>query len=136
MEPTEQQKPRRLYSRRYITFVGVVMLILVLLSFTGPKQPAQAPVKSPALTVSIAPTKAVSISYKGQEGKDALTLLKAQTTVEQDKTGLVTVINGQKADASTHTYWAFYVNGKLASVGPADYKTKDTDTIEWKVEKY
>ncbi len=77
-----------------------------------------------------------SLSYKGEEGKDALTLLKVKAKIEQDKSGLVISINGRKANSSVHEYWAFYVNRKLAPVGPADYKTKDVDTIEWKIEKY
>jgi len=48
----------------------------------------------------------------------------------------VVSINGRKADAQKHEYWAFYVNGKLSDVGPADYKTKDGDVVEWKIEKY
>ena len=76
------------------------------------------------------------IVYAGKSGMDALTLLKAKESVSQDKSGLVTAIAGRKADSSQHDYWAFYVNGKMAQVGPADYKTKDGDTIEWKIAKY
>lgn len=75
-------------------------------------------------------------SYKGQTGKDALSLLKKKAEVKQDKSGLVVSINGREAMASKREYWAFYVNGKFASVGPADYKTKDEDIIEWKINKY
>lgn len=74
--------------------------------------------------------------YKGQTGKDALILLKEKSVVEQDRSGLVDSINSRKAQASKHEFWAFYVNGKLAPVGPADYKTKDSDIIEWRIEKY
>ena len=86
-------------------------------------------------TVTVVPS-SDNISYQGQEGKDALTLLKGKATIEQDKSGLVVVINGRKADSLTHEYWGFYVNGTLAPVGPADYKTKDGEKIEWKIEKY
>lgn len=75
-------------------------------------------------------------SYKGEDGKDALVLLKKHASVEQDKSGLVVSINNRKADSAKHEYWAFYVNKKMAQVGPADYKTKNTDVIEWKIEKY
>lgn len=77
-----------------------------------------------------------SLSYRGKEGKDALSLLKEQAAVVQDKSGLVTAINGRKADTVKREYWAFYVNSKMAEVGPLEYKTKDTDMIEWKIEKY
>ena len=75
-------------------------------------------------------------SYAGKNGQNALTLLKDKTTVIQDHSGLVISINGRKADNTKHEYWAFYVNGKYASVGPATYVTKDGDKIEWKIEKY
>ncbi len=74
--------------------------------------------------------------YSGKEGVDALTLLKQQTSVEQNSTGLVTAINKRKADASNKEYWSFFVNGKMAEVGPADYLTKDSDQIEWRIETY
>jgi hypothetical protein len=77
-----------------------------------------------------------TVSYKGETGKDALTLLKHHATVVQDKSGLVTTINGRKADKAKHEFWEFLVNGKEAQVGPAQYQTKSTDTIEWKIGHY
>jgi len=77
-----------------------------------------------------------AFSYKGETGKDALTLLEEKTTVEQAQSGLVIAINGRKADDKKHEFWAFFVNGKEAEVGPASYKTKDTDTIAWRIERY
>lgn len=74
------------------------------------------------------------LSYKGEEGRDALTILKQKSKVEQNSSGLVISINGRKTDTAKE-FWAFYVNGKFADVGPADYQTKDKDLIEWKVEK-
>ena len=76
------------------------------------------------------------ISYKGEAGKDALTILKQKFSVSQDNSGMVNSIGGKIADVATHEYWAFYVNGKAASVGPADYKTTNSDLVEWKIEKY
>lgn len=75
-----------------------------------------------------------SFSYKGEEGKDALTLLKEKAEVEQDTSGLVVSINGRKTDVKKE-FWAFYVNGEFAPVGPAEYQTKEKDLVEWKVEK-
>lgn len=76
------------------------------------------------------------VSYKGETGKDALTLLKQHATVVQDKSGLVTTINGRKANNSKREFWEFLVNGKEAQVGPAQYQTKATDTIQWKIATY
>jgi hypothetical protein len=75
-------------------------------------------------------------SYKGEKGKDALTILKEKAKVEQAKSGLVISINGRKADNSKHEYWAFFINGKSADVGPAAYQTKEGDLIGWKIQKY
>ena len=75
-------------------------------------------------------------SYKGETGKNALEILKQKTKIEESSSGLVTSINGRKADDGKKEYWAFYVNGKMADVGPADYQTKGGDLIEWKIQKY
>lgn len=77
-----------------------------------------------------------TFSYGGQNGKDALVLLKEKTKVEQDNSGLVVSIKSRKADVAKKEYWAFYVNGRLSSVGPAEYQTKDGDKILWKIEKF
>jgi hypothetical protein len=77
-----------------------------------------------------------AIFYRGEAGKDALTILKQKFSVSQDSSGMVNLIEGRKADAGKHEYWAFYVNGKTANVGAADYKTTDKDLIEWKIEEY
>ena len=84
--------------------------------------------------IHAAQQKIPTVTYVGENGQDALALLKQYTSVEQDHSGLVVAINGYKPTG--HNYWAFYVNGKLASVGPASYVTKNSDTIQWKVEKY
>lgn len=77
-----------------------------------------------------------TFEYSGEEGKNALEILQSKTTVEQDNSGLVTSINNIKANPSTREYWAFYINGEMAPVGPQDYITKDTDTIEWRLETF
>jgi|SRR5258706_9124611 len=77
-----------------------------------------------------------SLSYKGVGGKDALALLKQHASTEIGGSGLVGAINGRIADSKNHEYWAFYVNGKLADVGPKDYQTKNSDVILWKIEHY
>lgn len=77
-----------------------------------------------------------TFSYAGEEGVDALTLLENQAEVEMNASGLVTSINGKMADEKKREFWSFYVNGKLANVGPKDYITKSADRLEWKIETY
>lgn len=77
------------------------------------------------------------VSYKGQDGKNALDLLKASHKVEvKVYSGIgefVDAIDGLKSD--TKHFWSFYVNGKQSTVGAGSYTTKTTDTIEWKFEQ-
>ena len=74
--------------------------------------------------------------YQGKTGQDALALLKAKTNVKQDSSGLVVSINGRAAKSAKKEYWSFSVNGKMAEVGPADYKTNSQDLIEWRIKTY
>lgn len=116
---------------------GVLVLVFgVVLVQNNQKQNVQQVIVSRSLKPTITTTGRNTFSYKGQAEKDALTLLKEKTSVEQEKSGLVSSINSKKAESTKHEYWAFYVNGKMAEVGPSDYKTKDTDIIDWKIETY
>jgi len=75
------------------------------------------------------------IKYNGQNGVDALTLLKKHATVQVKHYSfgdLVTAINGSQGNGPK--YWTFYLNGKEASVGAGSYVTKSSDKIEWKLQ--
>ena len=77
----------------------------------------------------------VRISYHGQDGIDALTLLKrhaAVTTKHYSFGDLVTTINGSAGNGPK--YWTFYINGKEASIGAGTYISKDRDILEWKLQ--
>ncbi|MDE2588693.1 MAG: DUF4430 domain-containing protein [Patescibacteria group bacterium] len=76
------------------------------------------------------------LTYNGEQGIDALTLLKKHAQIDMSSSGLITSINGRKADDSQREYWAFYVNSKMSTVGPAQYQTKSTDVILWRIVKY
>lgn len=113
---------------------GIIIVILAgIFAFHFSSAVKQTPVGNQP-TAASQTTKNVTITYKGENGVDALTLLKKQATVRQDNSGLVVSINGVKPGG--HEYWAFYINNKLAPVGPAEYKTKNGDLITWKIEKY
>lgn len=117
-----------------IIFGAIVIVLVAALFFQGNGNRKQISQNTPSVTV--ASQNNDTISYQGITEKDALSILKERATVSQNSSGLVTEINGRKADNSKHEYWAFYINGKMASVGPADYKTKNEDLVEWKIEKY
>jgi hypothetical protein len=108
-------------------FIAISFSVVAGKNITIPFTPTPTPTAAPLAT---------KLSYKGEAGKDALTLLKKRAKIEQASSGLIIAINGRKADDKMHEFWAFYVNGEFASTGPADYQTKDTDTIMWKIEKY
>lgn len=115
-----------------IIFLGVGILF-GFVSFIG-----LAKLEKTRIEIPIQKPPSENLSYKGINGVDALTILREREKawIEQDSSGLVISINGRRADSSKHEYWAFYVNNKLAPVGPADYITKIEDLIEWKIEKY
>ena len=75
------------------------------------------------------------ISYQGQNGVNALTLLKKYATVKTKHYSfgdMVTSIDGTVGNGPK--YWTFYVNNKEASVGAGSYTTKNSDTITWKLQ--
>lgn len=75
------------------------------------------------------------IKYNGQNGIDALTLLKKHAKVQAKHYSfgdLVTSINGSAGNGPK--YWTFYINGKEAQVGAGSYITKNQDKLEWKLQ--
>ena len=86
-------------------------------------------------TVVNAQHQTTDIKYNGQEGQNALALLKKHATVTVRHYSFgdqVTSINGTEGNGPK--YWSFYVNGKMADVGAGAYITKDSDKIEWKLQ--
>ena len=85
--------------------------------------------------LTISPDKKI-VSYEGQTGKTALEILKSLTviTTQQSNYGeFVTDINGIKAENGKQ-FWAFYVNGVLASEAAGSYISTNGEKIEWKIE--
>jgi len=86
-------------------------------------------------TAVVTPKKTESISYKGEDGKTALELLKTNATAVTKQSSMgeyVTSINGN--DGGGKKYWLFFVNGQESSVGAATYVTKTGENIEWKLQ--
>lgn len=75
------------------------------------------------------------VGYPGQDGKNALELLKSHADVQTQSSSygeFVAAVNGQ--DGGGTKYWSFYVNGEMAQVGAGAYVTKSSDKIEWKLQ--
>lgn len=88
------------------------------------------------ITSSPSPSKAETVSYAGRDGVNALELLKENATPETKDSSFgeyVDAINGISG-GTDNKYWSFYINGKLSTIGAADYVTKNEDTIEWRFE--
>jgi hypothetical protein len=90
-------------------------------------------VSSQSTVAKPAPT--TQISYKGENGQNALVLLKKHAQVQTKSSSIgdyVTSINGN--DGGGSKYWIFYVNGQESQVGASAYVTKNSDQIEWKLQ--
>ena len=86
-------------------------------------------------TVTNVTHQTTQISYQGQNGMNALALLKkhaAVTTKHYSFGDMVTSINGTSGNGPK--YWTFYLNGKEAGVGAEAYVTKNSDHITWRLQ--
>lgn len=129
---------KKYLKNKLVLFAVVIVIVLaIFLGFESLRQQPQTKSNSQVYnTNSVSQKSLESISYKGKANINALALLRQNNAVSLDQSGMVSSINGRKVDSAKHEYWAFYINGKLGNVGSADYLTKDSDLIEWKVEKY
>ncbi len=77
----------------------------------------------------------IELSYHGQNGVDALTLLKQHATVATKHYSfgdMVVSINGTAG--SGPKYWTFYVNGNMAQTSAGAYITQASDVLTWKLQ--
>lgn len=91
--------------------------------------------KGTSIAAQTQPQQASEVSYQGQDGVDALTLLKKHAAVETKHYSFgdqVVSINGVAGNGPK--YWTFYINGKMASEGAGSYKTKNSDTLSWRLQ--
>ena len=110
-------------------------LVIVVLTVWGVQVNHHHAVASGTKPTTVATSQTTEVSYQGQNGVDALTLLKkhAQVTTKTSSLGeYVTAINGNNGGGSK--YWIFYVNGQEAQVGAGAYITKNADNIQWKLQ--
>lgn len=81
--------------------------------------------------------KAVStINYDCNANQNALALLKENNKIETQDSSYGTFVDSINSQATTSdSFWIFYVNGEMATVGPDQYTCKDGDKVEWRFEK-
>ena len=68
----------------------------------------------------------VSIAPEGQEANYKI----------EEKSGLITSIDGVAQDESKGLYWMYKINGEMAPKGAAETTVQDGDTIEFYQEVY
>jgi len=74
--------------------------------------------------------------YYGENGKTAFDLLKSLTKVGFKKYSFgVFVESVNDVTPDKDHFWKLYVNGKESQVGADQVQTKESDLIEWKLEK-
>jgi len=86
-------------------------------------------------TVTNARHQITQLSYRGQNGVNAFTLLKRHAQVKYKHYSFgdfVTSIDGTAGNGPK--YWTLYVNNKEASVGASAYITKNSETVTWKLQ--
>jgi hypothetical protein len=120
--------------RKFLLISCIVIVFLALGYFKyAPSNPDETVVSTTQNIIE----QADQISYQGQEGKNALELLKQKYPVEvKSFSGVgefVDAINGVKPDEKH--FWSFYVNGAQSNTGASTYITKSSDVIEWKLEE-
>jgi hypothetical protein len=114
---------------------ALVILVAVLVIGGGGGALVYESVTPHATGVTDAAHKLTQISYPGQNGKSAMTLLKsfASVKVRHYSFGdLVTSINGVSGNGPK--YWTLFVNKRESSVGADIYITKNADTLTWKLQ--
>ena len=75
------------------------------------------------------------VSYDGQDGKNALDILKEKADIKVQDSSIGTfVLSINGTSNSEDHYWMFYVNDELSPFGADQYQTKGSDKIEWRYE--
>ena len=72
---------------------------------------------------------------KVAENANLMEVLKANYKIEE-KSGLITSIDGVAQDESKGLYWMYKINGEMAPKGAAETTVQDGDTIEFYQEVY
>jgi hypothetical protein len=123
----------------------IIALVISIIGATGLVVATHTPQRATVATSSTAQSAAVKaatkpfthLSYAGEDGKNALELLKkhdGNVITKQSSLGeYVDSIDGVKG-GTNNKYWTFYINGVQSQVGAGAYVSKSGDNIEWKFE--
>jgi hypothetical protein len=108
--------------------IGVIAVVVI-------NQPAK--VAPPPTVATVKGDQAQVVTFTAKRGQDVLTQLRQHAAVVTKDSAYgpyVDAINGV-VGGTDGKYWSFYVDGKLAQKGAAEYVTTGGETIQWKFEK-
>jgi len=116
----------------------VVLLVLGILVGTREAPPSREGADSAEGLEQLQTTTVLStLSYQGEDGKNALELLQASHQVEiqeSDVGAFVTAIDG--VGSEENAYWLYYIDGEPAAMAADKYETKAGQQIEWRYEQF
>lgn len=115
--------------------IVAMIIVLAIFGFIGYFSAQKNNVNTDLNTQAVAAVQA--IAYDGEDGKNALDLLKSKAEIQtQDSSIGVFVISINGVSNSNDHFWMFYVNGELAQVSADQYTTKNGDKIEWRYDQF
>ncbi|HLB95888.1 MAG TPA: DUF4430 domain-containing protein [Patescibacteria group bacterium] len=127
---------REISSWGWGNFLALVILAVILIlggSALGNSVSKKQAQKSTLGTSEIKPVVEKIVAYDGEEGKTALEILKTTHKVAGQDTSIGVFVTGiDEVENADNKYWMFYVDGKLATAGADQYKTKNGEKIEWR----
>lgn len=123
--------------------VAIIIFLAVCLgtAFVQFNRPVSSPSHKAVISL-ITVKQIVGGSEKNEQVKRGSTALQLLTTTHKSivkgkkENAYVTTIDGREAFSAKKEFWAFYINGKQATIGAGSYFVKNNDTIEWKIETY
>jgi hypothetical protein len=126
-------------TKRIVITIIIALLTLLTLAtaLVLQKTDHNSPPQKASTTTAKPKQKANIVTFTALAGKTVLEQLKTHAQnveVKDSQFGpYVDAVNGVRGGTGGK-YWAFYVNGQMASVGANDYVTKAGDKIEWRFE--
>ncbi len=117
---------------------GLIFVLLLLANACTHRAAVKTPqASSPgqnAVATKPAREERLVFAYDGEDGKTALALLKAKAKVRIASSSMGELVEEINGVASGNGWnFLYYVNGAMAKTGAANYITKNTDKIEWKL---
>lgn len=128
-------------ARRLEIFVIIVIIAVIGIVYAFKENasfsPQVAQKDTAENTTALQQVPSTVVTYQGQDGQNALDILKATHKVEVKSYSfgdMVVSIDGIAPNPATH-FWSFYVNGEMSQVGASQYQTKSTDVIKWQLDE-